>query len=261
MPTPGTTAPATTAGALAMADAEVISATVAVQLAAPGVAGSHAILPSVCDRRTGASVNKPLNRSGRHAVVEIANHEGMPSQAEAFGTSSAVPGTWQSGSEVALDPHPLALAGADIVAGIGLTEDFASSALESLLLDADVYHRARHALMNVEVDARRLWRATRSERSDRVVTSSGRSTPDSTSAKLHGSVCNTSVARTVCCAIPSSSRVSVSSGAVITMSQSRCPLNRGRNSPPSRRRRTACYADGDPLPPSESADSGHRRAR
>lgn len=58
MPTLGTTAPATLAGALAMADAEVISATVLVQLAFPGAPVFHSIMQAWADPRTGAYVSR-----------------------------------------------------------------------------------------------------------------------------------------------------------------------------------------------------------
>ena len=139
------------AGMFAVADAEVVSALVLLQLAAPGTAVFHSILPSACDPRTGGYVAKPLNRNSRQTAVEIAHHWGVPSQAGGFGTASAMPGTWQSASEVATDPYVMALAGAEMVEGMGLTNGSTTLALESLLLDADVYHRARYALTRPEI--------------------------------------------------------------------------------------------------------------
>ncbi|MCX6065179.1 MAG: trimethylamine methyltransferase family protein, partial [Chloroflexi bacterium] len=49
MPTMGTTAPATLAGALAMGDAEVISATVLMQMVAPGAPGFHSMMQAWAD--------------------------------------------------------------------------------------------------------------------------------------------------------------------------------------------------------------------
>ncbi len=152
MPTMGTTAPATMAGLLAVADAEVVSATVLVQLAAPGAPVFHSILPATCDPRTGAYVPKPLNRYGRQAVVEIAHHWGVPSQVGAFGTGSREPGTWQAAAESGLDLYLVALAGADMIAGIGLLDGSTVLALDSLLLDADLYHRTRYALQRLPID-------------------------------------------------------------------------------------------------------------
>jgi len=152
MPTMGTTAPATLAGLLAVADAEIVSAIVLVQLAAPGAPVFHSILPAHCDPRTGAYVPKPLNRYGRTTVAEIAHHWGVPSQVGGFGTGARRPGTWQAAAEVALDLYPLALAGADMIAGIGLLDGSTVLALDSLLLDADLYHRTRYALQRLPID-------------------------------------------------------------------------------------------------------------
>ena len=156
MPTLGTTAPATMAGSFAVADAEVISATVLVQLAAPGAAVFHSILPEACDPRTGNYVAKPLNRSGRQLAIEIAHHWGMSSQAGVFGTAASQPGTWQSASEVAIDSYLAASSGAEMAEGIGLTEGSTTLALESLLLDSDIYHRARYALVRPEISEETL---------------------------------------------------------------------------------------------------------
>ena len=156
MPTLGTTAPATMAGLFAVADAEVISATVLMQLAAPGAAVFHSIIPEACDPRTGNYVAKPLNRSGRQLAIETAHHWGMSSQAGAFGTAASRPGTWQSASEVAIDSYLPALSGAEMAEGIGLTEGSTTLVLESLLLDSDLYHRARYALVRPEISEETL---------------------------------------------------------------------------------------------------------
>ena len=64
MPTMGTTAPATYAGALAVGDAEVISATVLVQLANPGAPVIYSLLHAWADPRTAAYVGYPLDFAG-----------------------------------------------------------------------------------------------------------------------------------------------------------------------------------------------------
>ena len=61
MPTLGTTAPATYAGALAMGDAEIISGTVLLQLAYPGAPVFHSMLHAWADPRTAAYVGYPLD--------------------------------------------------------------------------------------------------------------------------------------------------------------------------------------------------------
>jgi trimethylamine--corrinoid protein Co-methyltransferase len=156
MPTLGTTAPATSAGALAMGDAEVISAVVLLQLAYPGTPMFHSILKAWADPRTGTYVGYPIDGRVRYAPVEIAHRWGLPSLGGCFGTDSATPGTWQSAAEVALDPFMGALAGAEIVTGMGLDRTYTLLFPEAVLLDNDLYQRARHALMAERVDAETL---------------------------------------------------------------------------------------------------------
>lgn len=156
MPTLGTTAPATLAGALAMADAEIISATVLVQLAYPGAPVFHSLLQAWADPRTGAYVGYPLDSCGRYAPIEMAHHWGMPTLAGAFGTDSSAPGTWQAAAEVALDPLMVALTGAEMATGMGLNETYTLLYPEAILLDDDLYHRARYLLEPVEVSEETL---------------------------------------------------------------------------------------------------------
>jgi hypothetical protein len=72
MPTLGTTAPATMAGALVMADAEVISACVLMQLHAPGAPVFHSIMQAWADPRSGAYLSYSLDSRCRYAPVEMA---------------------------------------------------------------------------------------------------------------------------------------------------------------------------------------------
>jgi trimethylamine--corrinoid protein Co-methyltransferase len=151
MPTLGTTAPATVAGALAMGDAEIISAVVLLQLAHPGAPVFHSIMQAWADPRTGAYVSYPLDARARYAPVEMAHHWGMSSLGACYGTDSPEPGTWQSAAEVALDPYWAGLVGPEIVTGMGLVRTYTRLRPESIILDDDLYQRARYALMALDV--------------------------------------------------------------------------------------------------------------
>jgi trimethylamine--corrinoid protein Co-methyltransferase len=94
MPTLGTTAPATLAGALAMGDAEIISASVLMQLVAPGAPVFHSLMQAWADPSSGAYVSYPLDARSRYTVVEMAHHWGMPSLAACF-PMKPVPGNLQ----------------------------------------------------------------------------------------------------------------------------------------------------------------------
>jgi trimethylamine--corrinoid protein Co-methyltransferase len=156
MPTLGTTAPATLAGALAMGDAEIISATVLLQLASPGAPVFHSLMQAWADPRTGNYVSYPLDSHCRYAPVEMAHHWGMPSLGACYGTDSTVAGTWQAGTEVALDPFLAGLTSPELVTGMGLARTYTLLYPEQIIMDNDIYQRARHALMNLEVNAEEL---------------------------------------------------------------------------------------------------------
>ena len=156
MPTMGTTAPATYAGALAVGDAEVISATVLMQLVNPGTPVFHSLFHAWADPRTAAYVGYPLDSRVRYAPIEMAHHWGMPALGGAFGTESPELDSWQSAAEVATDPLLVGLAGAEIVTGIGLRDTYTLLYPEAIILDDDIYHRARYSLQNMDVSPETL---------------------------------------------------------------------------------------------------------
>jgi trimethylamine--corrinoid protein Co-methyltransferase len=152
MPTMATTAPATQAGAFVVADAEIVSATVLMQLVNPGTPVSHSLLQAWIDPRSGNYLPYPVDARNRYAVVDIAHHWGMPSFGGAFGTESAEPGTWQSAADVALDPLLIGLAGCEWATGIGLNRTFTTLYPEGIILDDELYHKARYALAEEEIN-------------------------------------------------------------------------------------------------------------
>jgi len=156
MPTMGTTSPATYAGALVLGDAEIISATVLVQLASPGAPVFHSLLHAWADPRTAAYVGYPLDSRVRYAAVEMAHHWNMPALGGAFGTESPELDSWQSAAEVATDPLLVSLAGAEIVTGIGLRDTYTLLYPEAIILDDNLYHQARYSLLNMEVSPETL---------------------------------------------------------------------------------------------------------
>jgi len=156
MPTLGTTAPATHAGALAMADAEVISATVLIQLLAPGAPVFHSIMQAWADPRTGGYISYPRDARGRYGTVEIAHHWGMPCLGACYGTDSIETGTWQSAAEPALDPFLAGLVSPEIVTGMGLARTYTRLYPEQIILDNDLYQRARAYLSQMEVSEETL---------------------------------------------------------------------------------------------------------
>ena len=86
----------------------------------------------------------------------MAHHWGMPALGGAFGTESSDLHNWQAAAEVAMDPLLVGLAGAEIVTGIGLRETYTLLYPEAIILDDDLYHRARYALLEMEVSPETL---------------------------------------------------------------------------------------------------------
>jgi trimethylamine--corrinoid protein Co-methyltransferase len=101
-------------------------------------------------------VSYPLDGRWRYAPVEMAHHWGMPSLGACYGTDSPLPGTWQSAAEVAIDPFWAGLVGPEIVTGMGLVRTYTLLYPESVLLDEDIYQRARAALMAPELSEETL---------------------------------------------------------------------------------------------------------
>jgi trimethylamine--corrinoid protein Co-methyltransferase len=156
MPTLGTTAPATLPGAYLVGDAEIISAVVLMQLAYPGAPVFHSMMHAWADPRSGNYVSYSLNSGGRYIVVDMAHHWNIPCFGGAYGTDSPAAGNWQAAAEVALDPLLIGLAGAEFVTGMGLVNTYTLLYPESIILDADIYHRARYQLMRPDISPETL---------------------------------------------------------------------------------------------------------
>lgn len=139
----GSTGPATIAGTIVEADAEIIAALVLIQLAFPGAPVYHSLMPGIMHPRTGAYLATTWEGSAIYAYgTEIAHHWGVPTLAGVFGTDGQVPG-WQSAAEAASSLMMCVLCGADTGAGLGLLEGCMLLYPEALVLDSDIYHRVR----------------------------------------------------------------------------------------------------------------------
>ncbi len=137
------TGPATISGALVTGDAEIVSALVLMQMAYPGAPVFHSLLPGSMQPHTGAYLSSSLEGSQLYPIgVELAHRWGVPTLAGIFGTDAQVPG-WQSAAEAESSLLLCALTGAETGSGLGLVESCTLLYPESILLDADVYHRVR----------------------------------------------------------------------------------------------------------------------
>jgi trimethylamine--corrinoid protein Co-methyltransferase len=137
------TAPATLAGTLVTGDAEIVSALVLLQMAHPGAAVFHSLMPGIMHPHTGAYLSSTLEGSQLYPIgVELAHRWGVPTLAGIFGTDAIVPG-WQSAAEAESSLLLCALAGAETGSGLGLVESCTLLYPEAILMDADICQRVR----------------------------------------------------------------------------------------------------------------------
>ena len=152
MPCLGTTAPASLAGALVVGAAEIVAAAVLHELAAPGAPVWGSIMHTFADPRTGLAMTAPLDDRCRFLATELLHAFGLPALGPFGGTDADLSGTWQAGVEEGLQLLQVALDGCETFTGIGLTGTYQVFAPENLILDDDLYHRARYAFLDIATD-------------------------------------------------------------------------------------------------------------
>jgi trimethylamine--corrinoid protein Co-methyltransferase len=157
MPNIGSTSPATMGGALVVGNAEVVSAMVLMQLAAPGAPVFHSLLASVMDPRSGdyiASISEKYLCNA--AAVQLAHDWGVPSLGGAFSMDSPEPGTWQLGRDSVYTSLLTPLAGADMVQGLGLLRAATLLLPEQIIYDDEIYHTHRILVQGIDTSADKL---------------------------------------------------------------------------------------------------------
>jgi trimethylamine--corrinoid protein Co-methyltransferase len=152
----GSTGPATIAGTLVAADAEIVAAMVLVELAFPGAPTFHSMMPGIMHPRTGAYLATSWDAELPYAVgVELAHMWGVPTLAGVFGTDALIPG-WQSAAESAAILLLCALCGADTGSGLGLLESCNLLYPEAVILDSDIYHKVRKLVAGLDTSPEAL---------------------------------------------------------------------------------------------------------
>lgn len=152
MPNMGSSAPAAPGGALALGNAEVVSAMVLMQLVAPGAPVFHSILASVMNPRTADYIvgiaEKYLCNA---AAVQLAHDWGVPALGGAFGMDSSEPATWQLGRDSVYTTLMVPLTGAEMVTGGGLLRASTLLVPEQIIFDDEIYHTHRLLLEGIDV--------------------------------------------------------------------------------------------------------------
>jgi len=144
MPTLGSTAPATTSGALVVGNAELASAIVLLQLVAPGAPVFYSLCASVMDPQTADYiVGIPEKYLCNTAAIQLAHDWGVPALAGAFAMDSPEPATWQLGRDSVYTSLMIAMAGADLAEGLGMIKSSTLLVPEQIIFDDEIYHTHR----------------------------------------------------------------------------------------------------------------------
>jgi len=159
MPNMGATAPAAPGGALAVGNAEVVSAMVLMQLVALAARGSgtpvfYSLLASVMDPHTADYIVAiPEKYLCNTAAVQLAHDWGVPILAGAFGMDAAEPATWQIGRDHVYTALMVPLAGADLVTGGGMLKASTLLVPEQIIYDDEIYHTHRVLAQGIDTSA------------------------------------------------------------------------------------------------------------
>jgi len=152
MATAGVTSPVTLASNLAVDNTEVLSVLTLLQIASPGAKVFYCGGPATIDLRTGAyTATSPEAIWLRSLVARMAKYYRLPSIVGAGATSAKLPGA-QAAWENTLSYLPTALAGADILFGVGLLDGSNLLTYEQIILDAEVAAMIKRLLAPVDFD-------------------------------------------------------------------------------------------------------------
>jgi trimethylamine--corrinoid protein Co-methyltransferase len=150
MATSGSTGPASIAGTIALADAEMVSALVLIQMAYPGAPVYHSMMPGIMHPMTGAFLGSSWEADMFYPVgVELAHMWGVPTLA-GIGPGGADSSGWESAAGVTSNLLLCALCGAETGSGLGLREGCTLLTQEDLVLDSDLYHQVRVAASGLD---------------------------------------------------------------------------------------------------------------
>jgi len=152
MATTGVTSPVNLASNLAVDNTEILSVVTLLQIASPGAKIFYSGGPATIDLRTGAyTATSPEAIWLRSLIARMAEYYHLPSIVGAGATSAKLPGA-QSAWENALSYLPTAMAGADVLFGVGLLDGSNLLTYEQIILDAEVAAMVKRLLAPVSFD-------------------------------------------------------------------------------------------------------------
>ncbi len=153
MPTMGTTAPASQAGALALGLADVLSGVVLVQLVNPGCPCFISIITGIVDPRSGEYFyGSAFSQLTNAASIQLAHHYEVPILGgAAIGGSTHQMNSWQVGRENVYLPLLAVMMGADMCLSMGLVETANVFHPARVAFDREIFHAARIISQGIEV--------------------------------------------------------------------------------------------------------------
>ena len=152
MPGPGSTGPATLAGSVAVGVAEALAGNTIIQAHRRGTAFVFSCGMANMDMKTSTRAGGgPEHGLTSAAYTQVAHSLGFPSLAGGFVTTSKEPDEQAAYEKFASSLTPI-LAGADMIAGIGLLEDCRTIWLEQLVIDNEISMIIRRMAEGIEVN-------------------------------------------------------------------------------------------------------------
>ncbi len=147
----GAISPATIAGTLVTTNAEVLGGIILAQLTARGTSCIYGNLSTIMDMKTGvAAVGAPELARVAAGTVRLAKYYGLPCLAGAAMSDSKIPDA-QAAYESALSIMSTALAGANIVFGMGGLDHLLTFDYAKLIMDAELERMVMNILGGIEV--------------------------------------------------------------------------------------------------------------
>ena len=147
------TAPATTAGSLAQANAEILAGLVLLQIYRPGCPTFYGSCATVMELRSGAIASGgPEDFLLQMLAAQMARYYNLPSNVGTFATGAKA-SNWHAGAENAISGAASIFAGADMMCGAGLLAGASIFSYEQLLLDCEIFEIIRRTAEGIEVTA------------------------------------------------------------------------------------------------------------
>ena len=150
------TGPATVAGNLAVANAEVLSAMALIELASPGAPVFYAAAQTVMDLRSGAYTGGgPEDFLFGAASNVLADFYNVPLSMGSFATGAKEP-NWQSGVENSLSTFMASAVMSDMLLGAGLLNGSTIWSYEQMMMDCEIFGIIAKLMEGIVVDDEHL---------------------------------------------------------------------------------------------------------